>query len=412
MTVFRVKKGLDHNATKLVHRWQFVSDKIDNGLFMRLLIQPISSRTQKECENNSSNIHFIVSSISSPKAQAQTLGKQKGLNNSVKAILVFGDSTVDPGNNNHIGTIFKSNFLPYGRDFPNQVPTGRFCNGRLATDFIARYVGVKEYLPPYLDSTLSIDELLGGVSFASAGSGFDPLTPLISNVISLPKQLEYFKEYQARLEMVIGKKRTKNLINNALYLVSAGTNDFVMNYFAMPIRRKSYSLPSYMELLLQQVQQFVQGLMDQGARRIGVVGLPPMGCLPMVITLNSDNAILQRGCVDYFSSVSKQHNMLLQLNLKTIQIGLEELGGRIVYLDVHGPLSDMIVQGPKFDFDEVSSGCCGTGLLEASFLCNSKSYICSDASKYVFWDSIHPTEKTYKLLFYSIRSQIDFLIKD
>ncbi|KAF5944350.1 hypothetical protein HYC85_018427, partial [Camellia sinensis] len=235
---------------------------------------------------------------------------------------------------------------------------------------------------------------------------------LFQNVISLPKQLEYFKEYQARLEMVIGKKRTKNLINNALYLVSAGTNDFVMNYFAMPIRRKSYSLPSYMELLLQQVQQFVQGLMDQGARRIGVVGLPPMGCLPMVITLNSDNAILQRGCVDYFSSVSKQHNMLLQLKLKTIQIGLEELGGRIVYLDVHGPLSDMIVQGPKFDFDEVSSGCCGTGLLEASFLCNSKSYICSDASKYVFWDSIHPTEKTYKLLFDSIRSQIDFLIKD
>ncbi|CAL5412293.1 unnamed protein product [Camellia sinensis] len=355
---------------------------------------------------------LMMMSISSPKAQAQTLGKQKGLNNSVKAILVFGDSTVDPGNNNHIGTIFKSNFLPYGRDFPNQVPTGRFCNGRLATDFIARYVGIKEYLPPYLDSTLSIDELLGGVSFASAGSGFDPLTPLISNVISLPKQLEYFKEYQARLEMVIGKKRTKNLINNALYLVSAGTNDFVINYFAMPIRRKSYSLPSYMELLLQQVQQFVQGLMDQGARRIGVVGLPPMGCLPMVITLNSDNAILQRGCVDYFSSVSKQHNMLLQLNLKTIQIGLEELGGRIVYLDVHGPLSDMIVQGPKFDFDEVSSGCCGTGLLEASFLCNSKSYICSDASKYVFWDSIHPTEKTYKLLFDSIRSQIDFLIKD
>ncbi|KAI8001386.1 GDSL esterase/lipase [Camellia lanceoleosa] len=173
--------------------------------------------------------------------------------------------------------------------------------------------------------------------------------------------------------MVIGKKRTKKLINNAMYLVSAGTNDFVMNYFAMPIRRKSYSLPSYMEFLLQQVQQFVQGLMDQGARRIGVVGLPPMGCLPMVITLNSDNAILQRGCVDYFSSVSKQHNMLLQLKLKTIQIGLEGLGGRIVYLDVHGPSSDMIVQGPKFVY--------GKGVLPQSMPIVVKAKIVSKSAE-------------------------------
>lgn len=63
-------------------------------------------------------------------------------------------------------------------------------------------------------------------------------------------------------------------------------------------------------------------------------------------------------------------------------------------------------------FEEVSSGCCGTGLLETSFLCNPGSYVCSDASKYVFWDSIHPSEKSYKLLFESAKSDIDFLIAD
>lgn len=49
---------------------------------------------------------------------------------------VFGDSTVDPGNNNFIKTAFRSDFPPYGRDFANQVPTGRFTNGKLGTDFI------------------------------------------------------------------------------------------------------------------------------------------------------------------------------------------------------------------------------------------------------------------------------------
>lgn len=42
----------------------------------------------------------------------------------------------------------------------------------------ASYVGLKkDVLPPYLDPNLRIEELMTGVSFASAGSGFDPLTP-------------------------------------------------------------------------------------------------------------------------------------------------------------------------------------------------------------------------------------------
>lgn len=52
----------------------------------------------------------------------------------VPAIITFGDSSVDVGNNDYIHTIFKADFPPYGRDFKNHVATGRFCNGKLATD--------------------------------------------------------------------------------------------------------------------------------------------------------------------------------------------------------------------------------------------------------------------------------------
>ena len=47
---------------------------------------------------------------------------------SVPAMFVFGDSIVDPGNNNHIKTIVKSNFPPYG--------TGRFSNGFVPSDLL------------------------------------------------------------------------------------------------------------------------------------------------------------------------------------------------------------------------------------------------------------------------------------
>uniref|UniRef100_A0A2P2KB51 GDSL esterase/lipase At5g22810-like n=1 Tax=Rhizophora mucronata TaxID=61149 RepID=A0A2P2KB51_RHIMU len=52
----------------------------------------------------------------------------------VPAVITFGDSAVDVGNNNYLPTIYRANYPPYGRDFINNQPTGRFCNGKLATD--------------------------------------------------------------------------------------------------------------------------------------------------------------------------------------------------------------------------------------------------------------------------------------
>ena len=57
----------------------------------------------------------------------------------VPAIITFGDSAVDVGNNDYLATLLKANYPPYGRDFPNQKPTGRFCNGKLATDITGTY---------------------------------------------------------------------------------------------------------------------------------------------------------------------------------------------------------------------------------------------------------------------------------
>lgn len=58
----------------------------------------------------------------------------------VPAIITFGDSAVDVGNNDYIHTLFKANYPPYGRDFVNRQPTGRFCNGKLATDTTGKYI--------------------------------------------------------------------------------------------------------------------------------------------------------------------------------------------------------------------------------------------------------------------------------
>ena len=57
-------------------------------------------------------------------------------NETVPAFIVFGDSIVDTGNNNYIDTLVKCDFRPYGRDFIGGKPTGRFCNGKVTSDFL------------------------------------------------------------------------------------------------------------------------------------------------------------------------------------------------------------------------------------------------------------------------------------
>lgn len=102
----------------------------------------------------------------------------------VPAIIVFGDSSVDTGNNNFIPTIARSNFWPYGRDYANGLPTGRFSNGRLATDFISEAFGLPPSIPAYLDTNCSIDQLATGVSFASAATGLDNATASVLVITS------------------------------------------------------------------------------------------------------------------------------------------------------------------------------------------------------------------------------------
>lgn len=61
-------------------------------------------------------------------------------NKSIPAVFVFGDSIVDTGNNNGLKTIAKVNYPPYGKDFMGGIPTGRFSNGKVPSDFLGKKI--------------------------------------------------------------------------------------------------------------------------------------------------------------------------------------------------------------------------------------------------------------------------------
>ena len=54
-------------------------------------------------------------------------------------------------------------------------------------------------------------------------------------------------------------------------------------------------------------------------------------------------------------------------------------------------------------FAEARKGCCGTGFLETSFLCNKLAVgTCGNASQYIFWDAFHPSEAANSLISQSL----------
>ncbi|KAL5801806.1 hypothetical protein ACOSQ3_033438 [Xanthoceras sorbifolium] len=319
-------------------------------------------------------------------------------------ILIFGDSTMDTGNNNYIKTILKGDYPPYGQNFPGHIPTGRFSNGKLVPDFIASSLGIKETVPPFLDPNLSDEELVSGVTFASAGSGWDDLSTLATRVISASKQIDMFKDYVKRIKRIVGdEKKAKKMIRRALVIISAGTNDFGFNFYGIPIRRMEFSMGAYQDYLLDKVRSFVKELHGLGCRRMIIAGLPPMGCLPLQMTAKFQNPF-NRKCLEDQNSDSRSYNKKLSKMLTHLQALLSR--GQIIYADIYNPLIDMINHPQKYGFVESKRGCCGSGLIEATFMCNPNSPKCQNPSQFIFWDSIHPTHSAYRFLSIHLVSEI------
>ena len=102
------------------------------------------------------------------------------------------------------------------------------------------------------------------------------------SVIPLWKQVEYYKDYQSKLRKFIGEPAANEIISEALYMASLGTNDFLENYYSMPGGRSSQFTPAqYQDFLAGIAEKFIRELYGLGARKISLGGLPPMGCLPL-----------------------------------------------------------------------------------------------------------------------------------
>lgn len=255
----------------------------------------------------------------------------------ITTVLVFGDSSVDTGNNNYVTTFIKANHKPYGQNFPGQVPTGRFSDGKLVPDFLVSELGIKETIPPFLQPNLSNFEMISGVNFASSGAGYDDFTGSIFNVIPLSQQPEYLRQYFEKLVSIVGEKEARMIMNRAVVAISAGTNDFLFNYYTVPTRKLQFNISSYQNFVQRRLKNFVQELYSLGLRIMVVAGLPPIGCLPFQRAVEN---LFMNECLKNQNLDSQSYNEKLKKSLQNIQKNLK--GSTLLYADIYNPIMKMI----------------------------------------------------------------------
>ncbi|KAL8125676.1 hypothetical protein AgCh_013079 [Apium graveolens] len=207
-------------------------------------------------------------------------------------LFVFGDSYADTGN------IVKSHSpswkQPYGITFPGK-PAGRFSDGRVLTDYIAKSLGIHSPVP-YQWRKYGRHHWHNGMNFAFGGTGvFNTDVPLPN----MTTQIDLLEK------LMLGESvYSKTDLQSSLVLVALAGNDY------SNLSTAGGTIPEIMAFITKVVNQLALNLKrieTMGGRKIAVTSLQPLGCLPRE---TMDSAFHQ--CNETENTAAIFHNLLLQ----------------------------------------------------------------------------------------------------
>jgi hypothetical protein len=154
------------------------------------------------------------------------------------------------------------------------------------------------------------------------------------SVITLSEQLAYFEEYTDRLKIAKGEATAKEIISEALYIWSIGTNDFIENYYNLPSRRMKYTVSEYESYLLGLAEAAIRRVHALGGRKMDFTGLTPMGCLPAERMGNRGD------CNEEYNAVARSFNGKMQELVAKLNMDLPGL--RLVFAETYDLLAAVV----------------------------------------------------------------------
>lgn len=257
-------------------------------------------------------------------------------------IYVFGDSLSDTGN------VFNAT---QGAIPPDPYYQGRFSNGPIWVEYLANDLGLTF-------------NLTTNFAFGGATTGFDNIG--LATLPGLQQQITSFTT------------TNKSADPNALYILWAGTNDY-LNYFFGGVPNPTQTVAN--------LSGAVKALAAVGAKNIMVVNLPDLGKFPVTGDNSQISSILSTLTSEHDSSLSADLNLLSQQLNSDVNI---------ISLDVNSLFSRIIANPGEFGFTDVTDSCIGD-LSVVPIPVPTKPVTCTP-NEFLFWDSVHPTTVTHKFI--------------
>ncbi|XAR58031.1 Triacylglycerol lipase [Bertholletia excelsa] len=307
-------------------------------------------------------------------------------------VFIFGDSTTDVGTNNYLKKSLARADMPYyGIDYPGSKATGRFSNGYNTADLTVRALlkNGEKSPPPFLrlirhPDTLKHNLLWCGANFASAGSGILDATGNVTwkKVVPLSEQISQFATARSNITAALkNKSKADALIAKSLFVISVGSNDFFDHQGAGDTTPPD----TFVATLSQAYTNHLENLYNLGARKFGIISVPPIGCCPHERFLNGSG-----DCFDSMNDFAKAFyvstaSLLLDFSVKYPDV-------KYSLADAYNMTMVVIADPSTYGFKEVKKACCGIGDFNGEGPCNKTANLCQNRGDYLFYDWFHPTQ--------------------
>jgi phospholipase/lecithinase/hemolysin len=258
---------------------------------------------------------------------------------SIDKIYIFGDSLVDVGNV----------YIASSQQIPLSPPyfEGRFSDGLVWIELL-----LSRFSQPISTS------LTGGNDFAFGGapSGFFLKQPIPPGgpPPQTPGVLYQVNTFLAPVPSVTP---------NTLYFVTAGANDFLINFESDP------NVP------VNNLTIAVSELYAYGARNIVVTNLPDLGKIPVGSSDPKTSKLL--------TALTNSFNRKLEKAMAKLRRTRPDLN--IIVIDLNTLINRIISQPARYGITNVTDACLGGTV-------DQPTTPCANPDQFLFWDNQHPTK--------------------
>ncbi|CAN6291419.1 unnamed protein product [Urochloa humidicola] len=303
-------------------------------------------------------------------------------------LFVFGDDFADDGNSDQ-GSVAWSYPFGISDTAHGGKPTGRFSDGLVQSDFLAKIMGRSESPPPYAGGDWDNGIDASGMNFAVADSG---ALEVPAGVLKLGAQVQQLRNL-VRDGLVDHRD-----FRESVALVGYSGNDYA--------RANDTNLDDMVAQVVDEVASAVSQLQDLGVTKVLVNTVPPFGCSPWMAKANNYSS-----CDDKDNAVSDRHNAALRDRL-----GDEE---DVMLLDVNSIVSDLVTpkEGSALagQFTERLRPCCEGTVADADadgggvagYCGKDGGYsLCDNPKEYFFWDVVHPTHAGWRAIMQLLQGPI------